>query len=95
MHLKRKPLFYGLGVALVLGLVLGAVLPCSPERTFVASALAGFLAAGALITVVQLMLAMPLRQGLRAVWPDVLLVAVLLPLIPLGSGLLYVSRVCF
>lgn len=95
MHLNRKRLFYGLGVALVLGVVLGAVLPCSPERTFLPAALAGFLTLGALITVTQLLLAMPYRQGLRAVWRDVLLVVLLLPLIPLGSGLLYVSRVCF
>ncbi|HET9452019.1 MAG TPA: hypothetical protein VFO83_14110 [Aggregicoccus sp.] len=95
MHLKRKPLFYGLGVALVLGMVLGAVVPCSPERTFLPAALAGFLALGALITAVQLLLAAPFRQGLRAVWLHVLLVVLLLPLIPLGSLLLHVSRVCF
>ena len=95
MHLKRKQLFYGLGAALVVGAVLGAVLPCRPDRTFLSAALAGFVALGALVTAVQLLLAAPLRQGLRAVWPDVLLAVLLLPLIPLGAIVLHVSRVCF
>ena len=95
MHLNRKRLLLGLGAALVVGMVLAVVVPCRPQGLFMEGTLIGFLSVGALVTAVQLLHAAPLRQGLRAVWPDVLLAVLLLPLIPLGASVLYVSRVCF
>ncbi len=95
MHLNRKRLFYGLGVALVVGMVLAVVVPCRPRGQFVDGTLIGFLTVGALVTAVQLLHAAPLRRGLRAVWPDVLLALLLLLLVPMGATLFYVGAICF
>ena len=95
MHLNRKRLLLGLGAALVVGMVLAVVVPCRPQGHFLEWTSIAFLTVGALVTAVQLLHAAPLSLGLHVVWKDVLLALLLLPVVPLGGSLLFLSHVCF